>query len=144
MKKLALAAIVAVSTMGISMAAVDKDAVVKYRKAAFTVAGWNMGILGGMLKGEIEYNPEEAVAAATRINEMAKAVGATFVDGTYEGTNASPKIAEERAEFDTKLAAFVQESSVMVTAAGEKQTMAAQMGKLGGTCKSCHDAYKVD
>ncbi|MDM1544942.1 cytochrome c [Ignatzschineria indica] len=144
MKKLALAAILAVSTMGVSMADVDSEKVIDYRQAAFKVAGWNMGILGGMLKGEIEYNPEEAVAAAKRINEMAKAVGATFVDGTYEGSNASPKIVEERADFDKKLAAFIQESDVMVEAAGEKKTLAAQMGKLGGTCKSCHDSYKVD
>lgn len=144
MKKLALAAILAVSTMGISMANTDSEAVIDYRQAAFTVAGWNMGILGGMLKGEVEYSPEAAVAAATRINEMAKAVGATFIDGAYEGSNASPKIAEERADFDTKLAAFITESGTMVSAAGDKATMAAQMGKLGGTCKSCHDAYKVD
>ncbi|MHC5224621.1 c-type cytochrome [Ignatzschineria sp. LJL83] len=144
MKKLALTAMLAVATMGISTAAVDTDATIKYRKAAFTVAGWNMGILGGMLKGEIEYNPEEAVAAAKRINEMAKAVGATFVEGTYEGTNASPKIAEERQDFDTKLAAFIEQSDIMVEAAGDKKTLAAQMGKLGGTCKSCHDSYKID
>ncbi|WP_026878439.1 cytochrome c [Ignatzschineria larvae DSM 13226] len=144
MKKLALVAILAVTTMGISMAQADTDAVIKYRKAAFTVAGWNMGILGGMLKGEVEYNPEEAVSAAKRINEMAKAVGATFVDGAYEGTNASPKIAENRAEFDADLAAFIEESGKMVEAAGEKQTLAQQMGKLGGTCKSCHDSFKLD
>lgn len=144
MKKLALAAIFAVATTGISMAEVDTDAVIKYRKAAFTVAGWNMGTLGGMLKGEIEYNPEEAVAAAKRINEMAKAVGATFIDGTYEGTNASPKIAENRAEFDADLAAFIEQSGVMVEAAADKKTMGAQMGKLGGTCKSCHDSFKLD
>ncbi len=144
MKKLALAAILMVATTGLSMAQADTDATIKYRKAAFTVAGWNMGILGGMLKGEIDYNADEAVAAATRINEMAKAVGATFVEGTYEGTNASPKIAENRADFDSKLAAFVEQSNAMVSAASEKGTMAAQMGKLGGTCKSCHDAYKLD
>ena len=144
MKKLALTAMLAVATMGISVAEVDTDATIKYRKAAFTVAGWNMGVLGGMLKGEIEYNPEEAVAAAKRINEMAKAVGATFVEGTYEGSSASPKIAEERQDFDAKLAAFIEQSSIMVEAAGDKKTLAAQMGKLGGTCKSCHDSYKID
>ncbi len=144
MKKLVLAAMLAVGVTGVSMAEVDTDAVIKYRKAAFTVAGWNMGTLGGMLKGEIEYNPEEAVAAATRINEMAKAVGATFIDGTYEGTNASPKIADNRAEFDADLAAFIEQSGAMVEAAGDKKSMGAQMGKLGGTCKSCHDAFKVD
>lgn len=144
MKKLALAAILAVSTMGVSMAEVDSEAVINYRQAAFTVAGWNMGILGGMLKGEIEYNSDEAVAAAKRINEMAKAVGATFIDGTYEGSNASPKIAEDRADFDDKLAVFIAESGVMVNAAAEKSTLGAQMGKLGGTCKSCHDSYKLD
>lgn len=144
MKKLVLAAIFALSTTGISMASEESDAVIKYRQAAFTVAGWNMGVLGGMLKGEIEYNPEEAVAAATRINEMAKAVGATFIDGTYEGSNANPKIADNRADFDEKLAAFIEQSSIMVSAAGDKKTLGAQMGKLGGTCKSCHDSFRLE
>jgi len=144
MKKLALAAMLAVGVTGVSMAEVDADAVIKYRKAAFTVAGWNMGTLGGMLKGEIEYSPEEAVAAAKRINEIAKAVGATFIDGTYEGTKVNPKITDNRAEFDADLAAFIEQSGAMVEASGDKKTMAAQMGKLGGTCKSCHDAFKLD
>lgn len=144
MKKLVLATLLAVGMTGTAMAEVDKDAVIKYRQSAFTVAGWNMGVLGGMLKGDIEYNADEAKAAAVRINEMAKLVGDTFIDGTYEGSNAKAEIADEKEKFNGMLENFVKESEAMLTAASEKKTLAPQMGKLGGTCKTCHDDFKLD
>ncbi len=144
MKKLVLAAMLASGITGIAMAEVDADAVKYHRQAAFGVMSWNMGILGGMLKGEIDYNPEDARAAAVRINEMAKGVHLTFIDETYEGSGVDPKIVTERALFDEQLGNLVTESAVMIDATSAKNTMGAQMGKLGGTCKSCHDNFKLD
>ncbi|UNM95110.1 cytochrome c [Ignatzschineria rhizosphaerae] len=144
MKKLALAAMLAVGVTGVSMAEVDADAVTYNRQAAFGVISWNMGIIGGMLKGETEFDADEAKAAAVRINEVAKGVHLTFIDGTYENSNVDPKIVTERADFDAKLANLITESDAMIGATSAKGTMGAQMGKLGGTCKSCHDAYKLD
>ena len=139
MKKLVLATLLAVGMTGTAMAEVDKDAVIKYRQSAFTIAVWNMGVLG-----DIEYNADEAKAAAVRINEMAKLVGDTFIDGTYEGSNAKAEIADEKEKFNCMLENFVKESEAMLTAASEKKTLAPQMGKLGGTCKTCHDDFKLD
>ncbi len=144
MKKLLVTALIVAGLSSTAMADVDKDAVINYRQSLFSVIGWNMGSLGAMAKGEVEYNQEEAVAAAERLHVMAKAVEGTIVDGTFEGSNAKPEIAEKREAFDKILADLVKESEAMVTAAGEKNTLGPQMGKLGATCKTCHDDFKLD
>ncbi len=144
MKKILLAAALVAGMTGTAMAEVDKDAVVNYRQSLFSVIGWNMGTLGGMAKGEIPFDADEANAAAVRIHEMAKAAGATFIDGTYEGSNAKGEIAENREAFDKIMADLVNESEAMLAASESDKTLAPQVGKLGATCKTCHDDFKLD
>ena len=59
-----------------------------------TAQGWNLGILGAMAKGDRPYNKDEAVRAATFVNQLLAMSWDAFAPGTDTGapTKAKPEI----------------------------------------------------
>lgn len=144
MKRLALVAMLGMGLAGFVHAEVDADQVTYYRQSIFGVVSGQIGVLSGMAKGDIAFDADKAKLAAERLNMMAIASSETFIDGTYESSNVKTAINRDRADFDKKMTAFHTEAAAMVDAAADLKTLRPQLGKLGGTCKSCHDAYKAD
>ncbi len=79
---------------------------------------------------------------------------ATMADWFPEGTGpesgvktgALPAIWENRADFDQKIAAFQTAAANLNTVAqgGDVAAIGAAFGATGGTCKACHDNYRLD
>jgi len=70
---------------------------IKARKAVFQVYGYNMGLLGGMAKGKMEYDAQTAVDAAWNLNAASMMKNGTMWpqgsdNGSVEGTRALPEI----------------------------------------------------
>src|SRR6185295_7915089 len=65
------------------------DRSIKYRQGIMQAIGWHMGILGGMAKGEIPYNKDQAVRSATFVNDLMKMPFDGFV--TVSDTGAPTK-----------------------------------------------------
>ena len=61
-------------------------------------------------------------------------------------TDAKPEIWENWDDFASKLGDLKRESQALADTAakGDRAAMEAGFGKLGGTCKACHDEYKAD
>lgn len=143
MKKLSLLVALSIATMSAGFAQ-DMEQIQKVRKSMFQVAAWEMGTLAGMAKGEIPFDAAKAEKAAKVMNAMAISLDEVFVPGSYAGSKVKSEINTNQAKFTTDLANFVTESATMVTAAASEDTLKAQMGALGGTCKSCHDTFRAD
>ena len=143
MKKLALLAALTVATMSAGFAQ-DMEQVKKVRKAMFQVAAWEMGTLAGMAKGEIPFDAAKAEKAAKVMNSMAVSLDEVFVPGSFAGSKVTNNINSNQEKFQKDLANFVTESNAMIAASASEDTLKAQMGKLGSTCKSCHDTFRAD
>ncbi|MWB77017.1 cytochrome c [Pseudooceanicola sp. 216_PA32_1] len=155
MKKLTLAA-AALAALGIAGAAIGAShadpavgAAIKARKATMQLYAFNLGQLGAMAKGDMEYNAAAAQAAADNLvaisgtNQMALWPEGSD-NASVEGTRALPAIWEDM-EGITKSAAALQTASAdMAAVAGtDLASLQGAMGPLGGACGACHKAYRA-
>lgn len=125
------------------------NAAVQFRKAVLQLVRSNMGPLGGMAKGQIEYDADIMNTNSMRIEQLGLMMGDYFVTDTRKfnvKTDAEDKVWEQMDDFNSKI-------KDMVTAAGNLQKVALAedqdnyrkaIGDLGATCKACHDKFKKD
>lgn len=121
------------------------------RKALMSSNGASAGLAGAMLKGELDYSPVIGKAALVGLAATAKAFGDYFPEGTADDprTEASPKIWEDMAGFMAKLEEFESKSAAAVEAAGKEgpgdiEAFKAAATPVLGTCKDCHETYRID
>jgi cytochrome c556 len=122
---------------------------VKARQGQFNILALNLGVLGGMARGTVEFDQEAAQAAADSLVavSMVKQHG-MWPEGTsaadMDGTRAKAEIWSDMADFETKWAAVGEAATAMQAAIGEGQAaIGPNMGPLGNACKDCHDSYRV-
>jgi len=91
------------------------------------------------------------VAAANTIAAIANSgMGALYISGTDKAvgkvhTHVKPEFFTQGDKVKEKAMAFNKEANEMakVAAAGDEAAVKAQFGKLGGTCKGCHDDFRM-
>lgn len=135
--------------------AADQKAIqeaIKSRQAAYQFTAWNMGRLKANVEPNATFNAEEVVKAANAIQAVANSgLGSLYIQGSDKGTGYGKTRAKSSA-FDPangkrlgELAGnFSREANAMaaVAAAGKPDEVRAQVGKLGDTCKACHDDFR--
>ncbi|MCC1492563.1 cytochrome c [Cognatishimia sp. F0-27] len=145
---IALAAATA-TVLGTAAYAQDFKMPVQARQGQFAVLAINLGILGGMARGATEYDAEAAQAAAdsivavTMINQ-----GPLWPEGSdsmsIDGTRAEPAIWENLPDVLSKFGDLTMAAQELQAVAGTGQeAIGPALGKLGGTCKACHDNYRT-
>jgi cytochrome c556 len=118
------------------------------RQGMFKIMGLNVGILGGMARGNIPYDADAAqVAAANLVAVSAINPLNMFPAGSdntaVATTRAQPAIWENIPDVGEKWAAFGTAAAGLQAVAGNGQeAVGAAMGALGGTCQACHEAYR--
>lgn len=103
--------------------------------------------VGGMLKGEVEFNAETAMASFKTWAEIAGQFGELFPEGTETGydTEAKKEIWTDRAGFDAELKKFSDAANAAVAANPQiLEELKAAAGPVFKTCKSCHEGYRVE
>ncbi len=127
----------------------DKDAI-EARRAYFKLIGANMAELGAMAKGEVAYDAETAALHAGNLAALASYNAAPhFPEGTSNRdqpgkTRALIDIWLDGPDFGVKWQAFTGAVDLLQTQADRgRDPMAAAVGKLGGTCKGCHDTFRA-
>lgn len=135
------------SMIAVAAADTDPDNAIKYRKAVMKVVGANMNGVVMIAKGEVEH--KDAIAAHARmLAEAAKLSPAAFRQNTdgkgKEKTTSKAKVWNDWAEFEKGLRAMTEESGKLASLAeaGDMDALRDQIGKVGKTCKSCHDDYR--
>jgi cytochrome c556 len=145
---LSLVLIAAVAAYGPAHAQFAKaEDAVKYRKSALFVMQQNFGRVAGMAGGKIPFDAKVAADSAAVAEYMSRLPWAAFGEGTDKGdTRAKPEIWKERAKFD-EYADKMQAEMVKLSAAaktGNLDSIKAAVNATGGSCKTCHDAYRKE
>lgn len=140
------ATVVAFAAPASAQFAKAEDAV-KYRKNAFFVMQQNFGRLGAMAAGKAPFDAKVAADSAAVADFMAKLPWAAFAEGTDKGdTRAKPEIWKEPAKFKEYADKMQAEMSKLAAAAktGNLDSIKTAVTATGGTCKTCHDAYRKE
>ncbi|WP_170364019.1 c-type cytochrome [Ruegeria arenilitoris] len=143
------ASLISVAVIGTAVAQESENPAVKARKAVMQLYAFNLGTLGGMAKGEVEYNAEAATRAAnnlvavTQIDQSAMwPAGSDNVSDP--SSRALPAIWENFPDVSAKGKAMAEAAVAMQAAAGQDvEALKAAMGPLGGACSACHKAYRA-
>ena len=126
----------------------DFSAQLKARQGQMRIMAINLGILGGMARGNIEYNAEAAQAAADSLAGVAMINQAPlWPEGSGEdaidGTIALPAIWENWEGFAKNWATFQAGAAAMQAgAAGGQSALGPLMGGIGGACQACHEQFQ--
>ncbi len=101
--------------------------------------------VGEMLKGTAPFDLAAVKTALAAYQTTAKQYSALFPEGTENGkdSTASPNIWKNRADFDAKLVAFEKVAAAATTSIIDEASFKSQMGGVLGSCKSCHDDFRV-
>lgn len=103
--------------------------------------------VGKMLRGEAEYDAEVVQASLAVFADVSKTFGDLFPEGTETGggTEAAPAIWEDRAGFEEALAEWSDATGAAIAAKPATLEEAKPvLGKVFGTCKNCHDTYRIE
>jgi len=149
MKSKLLLAVLVITLTGTAAAQLKPEDAIKFRQSGYTFMAWNMGRIKANVEGQ--FNKEEVIKSANAIQAIANSgMGALYLPGTdkgtgWEKTRVKPAFFTDK-EGVTKVAmAFNKEANEMakVAATGDVAAIKEQFGKLGGTCKACHDDFKI-
>lgn len=127
----------------------DFSDVLKARQGQFRIMALNLGILGGMAKGEVDYDAEAAQAAADTLVAVSMIQqGPHWPEGSDEmaidGTRALPAIWENFDDFVTKWEGFgTAAANMQEVAATGQEALGPALGQIGDACKACHDDYRA-
>ncbi len=145
---LAALAITALSLAAQAQQAPKPEQIIKWRQSVFQVIGWNSGRIKSNVEGT--YNKEEVVKAANSIAAIANGgLGPLFAAGTETGkgwheTSVKPALFAADSKVGEYATAFAKEATELahLAATSDQARVKEQFGKLGRTCKACHDDYK--
>ena len=118
-----------------------------YRKSAYSVLIWNWMPLANTVRGKAPYVKADFERYAGRVAQIAPMLLEGFTKGSGVGkTEAKPEIWTNWADFQLKMKAFETESAALATLSkgGDFEKIKVQFGKVGDTCKGCHDKYKAE
>ena len=125
------------------------EQVIKWRQSVYQVLAWNNGRIKNNVEGT--YNKDEVIRAANAIAAIANSgLGALYPAGTETGkgwreTTVKPELFTETAKAGEAAKKFITESNELakVAATGDAAAVKVQFGKLGQTCKGCHDDFRT-
>ncbi len=120
-----------------------KNPTVKARMMAMSNIAGQMKTLGGMAKGAVAFDLEQAKAALAEIEKTAKTVPALFKDNeTDPKSEALPEIWSNYAHFTAKSDALTSAAANALASFASQDDLVPSMQALGGSCKGCHSAYR--
>ena len=120
---------------------------IKYRQSALSVMGTHFGRVAGMANGKIPFDAKLAADNTTIAESMSKLPWAGFTEGTDKGnTKAKPEIWTDSAKFKESGDKMQAEMVKLAAAArtGNLEAIKTAVGATGGSCKSCHDAFRKE
>src|SRR5262245_10243531 len=121
---------------------------VKYRQSTMGGVGKHMGLMGMVVKGEID-RKQDLTKNAVALHDLSLGYAELFPAGTDAAsgmkTDAKPEVWTKMDDFKLKAKALEDESAklVEVSKGGDFNAFKAQYEKLGEACGSCHETYKV-
>lgn len=123
---------------------------IRWRQSAYQTMAWSMTRIKANVEGN--FNKDQVVQAANTIQALANSgMGALYQPGTDKGaghheTNVKPEFFSQQDKVKELAVAYNKEANEMakVAAGGDAAAVKAQFGKLGETCKACHDKFRKE
>lgn len=126
----------------------DFENQVAARQGQFKVMALNLGMLGGMARGTVEYDADTAALAAANLVAISQLDQAFhWPEGSdnimLDTTRAQPSIWEDFDDFASKWQDYgTQAAALADVAATGQEALGPAVGALGGTCQACHEAHR--
>lgn len=149
-RKLAIAlALGAVTTATLAGPVEDQ---IRFRQSAYSFLGWNTAKIKAQAVDHPEtFNKDQVIAAANAVAAVANSgLNELYGPGTDQGTGwkasrLKSEYFEKQAEVKEIDATFIKEANELqkVAASGDAAAIKTQFGKVGATCKSCHDLIRI-
>lgn len=119
--------------------------VIAQRKDAMKKVGDATKPIGAMLKGEQAFDLATVQTALKVYGEVGKDFDKYFPATSKTGgeTTAAPKIWDDAAGFKAALGKLTAAAAAASGTIKDEASFKAEMGKVLGTCKGCHDDYRV-
>jgi len=117
---------------------------IKYRQSALTLMASHFGRMDGVVKGRVPYDVEQIKENVALVSTLAKLPWAAFGKGT-EGGGARAEVWSDTAGFQKaqqRLSGAVAELSTAADS-GDLGKLREAFGKVGASCKACHDSYRA-
>jgi cytochrome c556 len=100
-----------------------------------------------MNRGQAPFDQAAASVALGLIATESQKIAAAFVPNVTPDKksdyDASPKIWQNKADFDAKLAAFVKAAEENKNGAKDLDSMKVAFQNIAKTCDACHESYRV-
>jgi cytochrome c556 len=141
-------AVVGTLLLGVGAVVAQQDLVTQAQNV-MKANGKNLGgVLSPMFKGEKPYDQAAVDAALTQLDDTAKKLPTLFPasvkDAKWEGDfSPSPKIWEDKAGFDAKVASFAKVVSEAKAKIKDMDSLKANFPAIGKECGGCHETFRV-
>ncbi|WP_159458508.1 c-type cytochrome [Roseisalinus antarcticus] len=118
------------------------------RQAHMQLYAHNLGIVGGMAQGEIEYDAEMATTAAADLVALSQISEQAYwpegSDNSTGMTRALPAIWESPEGFAEHRADLIENAMALEAVAGDGvEALGGALRGIGGTCGACHREYRA-
>ncbi len=122
---------------------------VKARQSHMQLYAHNLGIIGGMARGKVEYDADAAQAAANNLaalstlNQRSYWVPGTTTAELGDETRALPAIFEAGSTAAAIGGQLAEAAAALAAVAGDGQAaLGPALGPVGGACGACHEKYQ--
>lgn len=135
---------------GAALAEMKPEDAITFRQSGYKFMAWNMVRIKANV--DSQFNKDEVVQAANVIQAIANSgMGKLYLPGTDKGkgwkdTEVKPELFSDKEGVGKVASAFRDAANEMakVAATGDAAAVKAQFGKLGESCKGCHEKYRVE
>ena len=140
--------LIAVLLSGANLYADERtQALIETRQGLLKVMGFYIGPMVAMARQQAPYDADVVKANATKMAELAGMIPDVFrvdTSGSDLESESLDKIWSNTDDFNAKAANLAEKAAALAasTEAGQSAFMGA-FGATGGTCKSCHDDYRI-
>ncbi|HSO82261.1 cytochrome c [Thiocapsa sp.] len=152
MNRILASTVLGVAALGFAstaLADLKPEEQIQFRQAGYSFMSWNMGKIKSNLEGD--YDSAQVAAAANAIAGIANSgMGALYGPGTEKDvgnvkTRVKPEFFENMENVGTIAKNFIAAADNLskVAATGDQVEVSNAFGKLGETCKACHDEYRM-
>jgi len=144
MKRTLLSLTVVIALTSAALAHQGATGVVKERMMAMGEIAENMKLVNAMLRGKESYDGVKVVAAMEVISAHAIALPHKFPKGSEMApSEASPAIWDKTPEFNAIFGDLARSATGILEFADDKAAVAKAFGSVAGTCKACHEDFRI-
>ena len=135
----------ALNTVSASAQFARSEDAIRYRQSAFYLMHQHFGRVAAMASGKTPFDPKAAIDNAATLEVVGKLPWSAFGEGTDRGREhrALAEVWTDKAKFKEYADAMQVELTKLsaATKTGSLDSVKQAVRGVGGSCKTCHDAF---